>query len=528
MHIYMKRLTLAAVAIFFATVGFSQNYTLKSIDAQRLEVTRAYDFHPDGEALAIIAPYKQGVDSIMTPVLGISDSKMDASRPESTLSNLFADILRDSSKLYGKKADLAICNMGGLRASLPEGEVTVGNIMAIAPFENRFCLLTMRGSDLQSLFQEIAKNGGEGISGATLQITSDGKLLSAQVGGKRIQPNKIYRIATLDYLAEGNDGMVSFKKCLSKDIQDILVRDVYMNYIRSISQQGKTLSAQVEGRILVDGKTATEYYTNKSPKLKDVVLQIVHTNDTHSCIEPLGASAGANADKAGYLRRSALLQDIRAVDPDILLLDCGDFSQGSAYYNLYKGEVEIKLMNHMGYDAATIGNHEFDYGIDNMVRLFKMANFPILCCNYDFTGTPLEGIVKPYTIIEKKGLKIGLIGVCPKLEGLVAQANYGNIVYNDPIACANTIASKLKNEEHCDLVVVLSHLGWLVGLSDTMNDQTFISQTRNIDVVVGGHTHTYFRHPEYVNNLDGKPVLCNQMGKNAQWVGTLRINMQAR
>lgn len=524
----MKRFTLAAVALSFATVGFSQNYTLKSINAQRIEVTRAYDLHPDAEALAIVAPYKQGVDSIMLPVIGVCDGKMDAQRPESPLSNLFADILRESSKKYGKKADIGICNMGGLRASLPEGNVNVGNIMAIAPFENRFCLLTMRGSDLLSLFQEIAKNQGEGISGATLQITSDGKLLSAQVGGKNIQPKRIYRIATLDYLAEGNDGMVSFQKSLTKDIKDILVRDIYMNHIRALSQQGKTLSAKVEGRILIDGKTATEYNAKQTPKRKDVILQIVHTNDTHSCIEPLDVSAGSNADKAGYMRRSALLQDIRAVDSDILLLDCGDFSQGSAYYNLYKGEVEVKLMNHMGYDAATIGNHEFDFGIDNMVRLFKMAHFPILCCNYDFTGTPLDSIVKPYTIVEKKGLKIGLIGVCPKLEGLVAQANYGNIVYNDPIACANPIAAKLKNEEHCDLVVVLSHLGWLVGLSDSMNDQTFISQTRNIDVVVGGHSHTYFRHPEYVNNLDGKPVICNQMGKNAQWVGTLQIDMQAR
>ena len=524
----MKRFALTTVAIAIATVGFSQNYTLKSITAQRLEVTRAFDFHPDQEAIDIVAPYKLGVDSIMSPVLGVSDMVMAARRPESPLSNLFSDILRESAKKYGFNADIGICNMGGLRAPLPKGNVTVGNILAIAPFDNKLCFVTMQGKDLLTLFQEIAKNKGEGISGATLQITNEGELVSAMVGDKAIKPSKIYKIATLDYLAEGNDGMVSFKKSISKQIEDIKVSDVYMNYIQSITKQGKTLSAKEEGRILVDGKTATEYYADTPKKYKDVTLQIVHTNDTHSCIEPLGSSAGQNADKAGYMRRSALLQDIRAVDPEILLLDCGDFSQGSAYYNLYKGEVEVKLMNHMKYDAATIGNHEFDFGIDNMVRLFKMAKFPILCCNYDFSNTPLNGIVKPYTIIEKKGIKIGLIGVCPKLDGLVTKANYGEIVYNDPIACANPIAKMLKEEEHCDLVIVLSHLGWLVGLSDSMNDQTFISQTRNIDVVLGGHSHTYFSHPEYVNNLDGKPIICNQMGKNAQWVGTLKLNMQVK
>lgn len=256
-------------------------------------------------------------------------------------------------------------------------------------------------------------------------------------------------------------------------------------------------------------------------------LLVVHTNDTHSCIEPIKPSLQDTtiANKAGYARRKVLLDSLRRQDPDLLLFDCGDFSQGSAYFGLFKGEVEVKMMNLMKYDAGTIGNHEFDFGLSNMERIFKMANFPILCCNYDFSKTQLADIVKPYTIINRKGLKIGVLAVCTRLEGLVSKKNSGETVYLNPIPVANKIADFLKNEEGCDLVICLSHLGWKVSGVD-VEDEGFIKASRNIDIVLGGHSHSYFEEPKIVINSEGKEVLCNQMGKNGQWVGNLNIEME--
>lgn len=253
-------------------------------------------------------------------------------------------------------------------------------------------------------------------------------------------------------------------------------------------------------------------------------LYIFHTNDTHSCIEPIEAHHPdtAQANKAGFVRRVTFLKEMRKQHPDMLLFDSGDFSQGSPYYNMFKGDVEIRLMNEMGYDAGTIGNHEFDYGLDNMARLFRIAKFPIVCANYSVEGTVLEGIVKPYVILHRNGLKIGVFGLGPKMEGLVQQKNYEGLVYKDPVKCANEVADLLKNKEHCDVVICLSHLGW----KGTDSDEVLIPATRNIDVVLGGHSHSYFEAPVYYKNLDGVEVPLQQMGKNARFVGRMVLKFQ--
>ncbi|MBQ2341346.1 MAG: bifunctional metallophosphatase/5'-nucleotidase [Bacteroidaceae bacterium] len=255
-------------------------------------------------------------------------------------------------------------------------------------------------------------------------------------------------------------------------------------------------------------------------------LFIAHTSDTHSCIEPISPNFAdtAQADKGGYLRRVSLIKQLRREHPnDLLLFDCGDFSQGSVYYNLFKGEVEILLMNQMGYDACTIGNHEFDFGLENMARLFRMAEFPIVCCNYDFSGTPVEGLVKPYIILERAGVRVGILGVSPRMEGLVAQANYQGVEYTKPIKAAQPIVDHLRQKEQCDVVICLSHLGWLEGEE---GDKGFIAGTHGIDVVLGGHSHTYFEHPQYILNSEGHEIVVNHMGKNARFVGTLELGIQ--
>ena len=256
-------------------------------------------------------------------------------------------------------------------------------------------------------------------------------------------------------------------------------------------------------------------------------LFVVHTSDTHSCIEPISPnfSDTAQANKGGYLRRVVLLEQLRKEHPqDLLLLDCGDFSQGSVYYNLYKGEIEVKLMNLMKYDACTIGNHEFDFGLENLARLMKMAEFPFVCCNYDFTGTPVEGLVKPYVIIKREGVKIGVFGLAPKMKGLVSDKNCTGVKYSDPARVALETATMLKEKEKCDMVICISHLGWNSNRGE--DDQYMIHGSRNIDLVLGGHTHTYFTHLEYENNMDGKPVPVDQNGKGACFIGRLVVDLK--
>lgn len=258
-------------------------------------------------------------------------------------------------------------------------------------------------------------------------------------------------------------------------------------------------------------------------------ITILHTNDTHSCIMPLNANLADTmmAGRAGYLRRAALVQQERKLDADLLLLDSGDFSQGSPYYTMFKGDVEVGLMNIMGYDAATIGNHEFDFGLENMARIFRLAEFPIVCANYDFTGTPVEGLVKPYITLKRKGLRIGIFGVSPKLKGLVDENKCKGVAYLDPVATADSIATVLREKEKCDLVICLSHLGWMLMPPDP-DDQQLIARSHDIDVVLGGHSHTYLQQLQFVDNANGRLIADDQNGKNAIFVGKLTVNMSKK
>lgn len=255
---------------------------------------------------------------------------------------------------------------------------------------------------------------------------------------------------------------------------------------------------------------------------------VAHTNDTHSCIEPVSDNFSDKnmAGKAGFMRRATLIDSLRSLHPSMLLFDCGDFSQGSVYYNLFHGEVEVKLLNHMRYDACTIGNHEFDFGLENMARIFKMAKFPVVCANYDFTGTCVEGLVKPYVIIKRNGLKIGLFGLSPQLKGLVDLSKCKGVTYLDPIEVGNRVAAELKHDKRCDVVICVSHLGWL--RPDEMGDQKLLASSKDIDLVLGGHSHSYFKSLRYVNNADGKAVPVDQNGKNAMYVGKLTLSFDKK
>ncbi len=260
---------------------------------------------------------------------------------------------------------------------------------------------------------------------------------------------------------------------------------------------------------------------------QDKKLYVMHSSDTHSRIDPLDDNpAVRNAGMGGAARRVALVHRFRTEHPDALVLDCGDISQGTPYYNMYKGELEVRIMNLAGYDAMTIGNHEFDFGLDNMARIFSLADFPVVCSNYDFTGTVLEDIVKPYVTLRRNGVKIGIFGLSPQLEGLVQQSKCEGVVYKNPVQTAAEMTALLKDKEKCDVIILLSHLGITrnPGVGD-MYDNVLVPQTRHIDLVLGGHTHTFLEQAEMVRDADGREVPIMHIGNNGVFMSRSELTL---
>lgn len=252
-------------------------------------------------------------------------------------------------------------------------------------------------------------------------------------------------------------------------------------------------------------------------------LTILHTNDTHSQVEPL-EEGKRDANCGGYARRMGFIAQQRKIDPYLLLLDGGDFSQGTPYFNFYHGRVEIDAMNRMGYDAVVIGNHEFDYGVDTLAAVLQNAQFDVICANYDFTNSPLEGIVKPYTIIHRANLRIGVFGIGVNPNGLIADKNFYPLQYLDPITTAQDIANLLKKQKKCDAIICLSHQGTHPDTNGKMSDIELAKATRYIDVIIGAHTHKIVNNL-YIENLDGDSVLLAQVGKAGARIGKIELKM---
>ena len=247
-------------------------------------------------------------------------------------------------------------------------------------------------------------------------------------------------------------------------------------------------------------------------------LTILHTNDQHSRIEPFEASYTRNPNQGGFARRAALIEKIRKENSNILLLDSGDTFQGTPYFNFFGGELEFKLMSMMGYDASTMGNHDFDNGLEGFKKVQANAKFPFICSNYDFKNTILDGQTIPYKIFNKNGIKVGIFGVGIELAGLVGKKQYGETVYENPIEVAQHYSVFLRNEKKCDLVICLSHIGYdYRDNPNKISDKILAAKTDGIDLILGGHTHTFLPEPQTFTNRKGKNVLVNQVG----WAGLL-------
>lgn len=247
-------------------------------------------------------------------------------------------------------------------------------------------------------------------------------------------------------------------------------------------------------------------------------IVILGTNDTHSRIEPIPENDRNYGGMGGVVAREAFIDGIRKQNQNVLLFDAGDFVQGTPYFNLFHGRVEAQAMNLMKYDAGTLGNHEFDYGLDSLKMIVKKLNFPILNCNYDFSETVLKDDIKPYVILKRFGLKIGVLGVGVDPEGLIQKNKYEGMLFKPAISSVNFYAKILKDSKKCDLVVCLSHLGY-------NDDIKLAEQSKNVDIIIGGHSHTFMEKPDMRTNLDGKEVLIFQTGKSGAYVNKIEVEL---
>lgn len=266
--------------------------------------------------------------------------------------------------------------------------------------------------------------------------------------------------------------------------------------------------------------------TSHEKKRKIKQLTILHTNDTHSTIEPFPANHSKFPGKGGVVNRFNLIQKIRSEEENVLLLDAGDIFQGTPYFNMFGGVIEMKVMSKMGYDAATMGNHDFDGGMDGFLKAKEYADFPFLCSNYDFSATILKNQTQDSIIKEIGGLKVGIFGIGVELKGLVPDDKFGETVYLDPISSANRVALDLK-KKGCDLIICLSHLGYQYE-SDKISDLKLAAATKNIHLIIGGHTHTFLEKPTEVKNSDGQIVLVNQVGWGGIHLGRIDFDIEKK
>jgi 5'-nucleotidase len=289
---------------------------------------------------------------------------------------------------------------------------------------------------------------------------------------------------------------------------------------RSFVQKGILLT----GATMIAPSLMAQTSNEKKKKVKQ--LTILHTNDTHSTIEPFPANHSKFPGKGGVVNRFNLIQKIRSEEENVLLLDAGDIFQGTPYFNMFGGVLEMKAMTKMGYDAATMGNHDFDGGMDGFLKAKEFADFPFLCSNYDFSATILKNQTQDSLIKEIGGLKVGIFGIGVELKGLVPDDKFGETVYLDPISAANRVALELK-KKGCDLIICLSHLGYQYE-SDKISDLKLAAATKNIHLIIGGHTHTFLDKPTEVKNSEGQIVLVNQVGWGGIHLGRIDFDIEMK
>ncbi|MBX0334592.1 metallophosphatase [Pontibacter sp. HSC-14F20] len=258
-----------------------------------------------------------------------------------------------------------------------------------------------------------------------------------------------------------------------------------------------------------------------------IKLTILHTNDQHSRIDPFPDDGRKYGGMGGMARRATLIERIRQQEPNVLLLDSGDIWQGTPYFNFFEGELEYKLMTKMGYDAATLGNHDFDIGLEGLQKQLPLAGFPFLTANYDFSNTILKDRFQPYKVFEKQGIRVGIFGLGIELDGLVSKNMYGETVYLDPVQKARETVQALREKEKCHFVICLSHLGYSYD-TDKIDDRKLAAQVSGIDLILGGHTHTFMEKPEVLRHESGHETMINQVGWSGLFLGRIDVTFSRK
>ena len=280
-------------------------------------------------------------------------------------------------------------------------------------------------------------------------------------------------------------------------------------------------------RTLTAGSMAAALpFALQASRNQENTLTILHTNDVHSHLDPFDASHPEFPNMGGFARRSTLIQQLREKNPNVLLVDAGDIFQGTPYFNFFGGEPEFKLMSRMKYDAATIGNHEFDNGMQHLAKQLKHARFPFICSNYQFKGTVMEGKTLPWKIVNKGSFKVGIIGLGINPSGLVSPANYEGMKWDNPSEKGEEVAKFLKTEKQCHMVLALSHLGLESTPQRPESDKKVASETSSIDIIIGGHSHTFMDKPALVKNKAGRNVIINQVGWGGVKLGQINLTKQ--
>lgn len=436
-------------------------------------------------------------------VVGYSQNGLVSQGPESPLSNFIADVLaKRIALLTGKKIDLAITNFGGIRCDINAGNVLLDNIASMLPFNNYGCYVSVRGKDLRLAFEYMASHKPQCVSSNVKVVTKAGKLLSVSIGGKPLDDNKFYNLATIDFLLDGGDGFKLARGAREMIMVPNKIGEIVLDEVRSLTAEGKSLDYFTDGRFVVQDaarkiEAEEKIVANPAKREGKPRLLIMHTNDTHSHMDPVYTPEGL---RAGVIERAAFVDSIRAEYPasKLLLLHAGDFNQGSSYYSQMHGALETKMVNALAYDCLTLGNHELDDGIESLASRLAKVNSPVVCSNCEFPDT-LQQFVKPYTILKRGGMKIGIIGLESNIAKAVSAPTANRINQIDNVTAVNKWAPFLKNNEGCDFVIMLSHAGYEV-------DQEIIPNVSGVDLVIGGHSHTFVEDLIYVTSADGKQV----------------------
>lgn len=482
------------------------------------------------KAAKLLDSCQEGMAELKT-VVGYCPEALPMYRPQSPLTNLVADILlEEGSRIAGEPCDMSITNNGGIRVELPKGDVFLDDIRSMLPFKNNVAILKMRGDKILGVLEFMASKRFEAIGGVKVVVGKDG-IESVMIGGKPLEKDRLYTVSANSFLLDGGDGYYLRRDSEQCNVTDEYIYDIAMNYINRLKADAKPIVSKVDDRVVLNYEPdnsavpTTEPLPPFSQKRLSTdrkrVLTILHTNDTHSHLEPI--RGGRFSGLGGIVERAALIDSVRKADGrrNVLLLDAGDFDQGTSYFTTFGGEIELKAMNLLGYDAGTLGNHEWDNGLDDLNSRLTRLNQKMLLCNYRIDNKAFWKQVKPYAIVRRGGHKIGLVGILANLDGLTRGIDT-KLDYIYPVEPVNELATFLKEKKKCDVVIVISHCGTVPERKED-GDIRMAPKLKNVDIIVGGHSHTDLKEPVYVDGADGKPVMILSDYQWGIYVGEIKL-----